>query len=221
MHDSISLLFTKIACLKVVLLISNVAILAKNTNAEAPIAEAFITAAEDAGIEICYTTYYDAETTNFSSDVTAIDAAGCDGVMLVSEMSDGRAIIEELGNQEMLGEDGITVVGHGGIGNSEFISNFSNPGLLDGIYGSRFSAPENTFEVNVFRNEYTTAFSTEPGDLAAEAYDATTLLMLAVEEANSTLGADVNNALMAVGTDHAGASGDFSFEDNGDVPGAM
>ena len=122
----------------------------------------------------------------------------------------------------MLGEDGVTLVGHGAIGTSEFIEMFDNPGLLNGLYGSRNSAPVNTLDANIFINKYTTEFGSQPGEHAAQAYDAATLLMMAAGEAEDpTSGADVNAELMGVGTDYSGATGEFSFEGNGDVPGAM
>jgi len=202
--------------------ITDAAILVKNTTAEATIASAFITTAEDAGVDMCYTSFYDPSTTNFSSDIAAVKSAECDGVILISEMTDGMAILEELNAQEMLGEDGVTLVGHGAIGSSEFIGMFENPGLLNGLYGSRNSAPENTLDANIFINKYTTVFGSQPGEHAAQTYDAATLLMMAAGEAEDpTSGEDVNAALMSVGTDYSGATGVFSFEENGDVPGAM
>jgi branched-chain amino acid transport system substrate-binding protein len=200
--------------------ITNPAVLAKNSTTEAPIAQAFIASAAAAGIQLCYTSFYSDDTTDFSSDVAAIKAAGCDGVFLVSEFGDGNAIIEELNTQELLGEDGITVVGHGGIGDADFADEFDNPGLLDGIYGSRAAAPDSTLEVHQFIQRYRSAYGSEPGEYAPEVYDATTVLMLAVKHAESTDGESIRDALMTAGQEHAGASGDFSFSDNGDVPGA-
>lgn len=200
--------------------ITNPAVMARNSTAEAPIAQAFIASAAAAGIQLCYTSFYSDDTTNFSSDVAAIKAAGCDGVFLVSEFTDGSAIIEELAAQELLGEDGITVVGHGGIGDSDFTDEFDNPGLLDGIYGSRAASSESTLEVYQFIQRYLSAYGSDPGEHTPEVYDATTLLMLAVGQAGSTDGESVRDALMTVGQEYAGASGDFSFSDNGDVPGA-
>lgn len=200
--------------------ITNPAVMAKNSTTEAPIAQAFIATATAAGIQLCYTSFYSDDTTNFSSDVAAIKAAGCDGVFLVSEFGDGSAIIEELDAQELLGEDGITVVGHGGIGDADFADEFDNPGLLDGIYGSRAASPDSTLEVHQFRQRYQSAYGSDPGEYAPEVYDATTVLMLAVGQAESTDGESIRDALMTVGQEHAGASGDFSFSDNGDIPGA-
>ena len=200
--------------------ISNAAVLAKNSTAEAPIAQAFIATAAAAGVQLCYTSFYSDDTTDFSSDVEAIKSAGCDGVFLVSEFADGSDIIEELNAQELLGEDGITVVGHGGIGDDAFTDEFENPGLLDGIYGSRAATPDDTLEVNQFRQRYLSAYGVSSSEYGAEVYDATILMMLAVGQAESTVGELVRDALLTVGQEYAGASGDFSFEDNGDVPGA-
>jgi len=200
--------------------ITDVAVLAKNTSGEADIASAFLASAQAAGVNACYASFYDEGTTDFSTDVAAIKAAECDGVFLVSTFSDGSAIIEELDAQELLGEDGLTVVGHGGIGDANFADELSNPGLLDGVYGSRVSAPAATNTFNVFYNAYLTEYGSAPGDYTAEAFDATRVLLKAVEVAESTTGSEVMNKLMSIGTDYSGATGDFSFQDNGDVPGA-
>lgn len=199
--------------------IESVAILANDGVVDQSIAAAFEQTMIDAGATICYSNTYSVGATNFTTDVAAIKNANCGGLMMISEFVDGKAIIEELETQELLGEEGITIVGHEGIGNEAFIDEFSDPSILDGIYGSKIANLPQTFEGLTFSNDYLDVYGAQPGQYAAEAFDATNILLQAVE-ISGTSATTPNAEIMAVGGDYSGASGDFSFLANGDIPGA-
>ncbi|MBT3771618.1 MAG: ABC transporter substrate-binding protein [Euryarchaeota archaeon] len=199
--------------------VESVAVLANDGAVDQSIAAAFEATMISAGATVCYSSTYAVGTTDFAVDISAISSANCGGLMMISGFADGKAIIEELDVQGLLGEEGITVVGHEGIGNEAFIDEFSDPAILDGIYGSRVSVMSQTFEGLTYENDYSNAYGSAPGQYGPEAFDATNVLLESIIEAGSTIGTDINSQILTTGTEYDGASGQFSFLANGDIPG--
>ncbi len=190
----------------------NVAVIGLNDAYGQGLINAFTTAfkAQNSTNNITTTQAYDQATQkDFSSQVTNIKNSKPDGIFMVSFVTDGSAILNELKKQGVY----VPIMGTDGIGTS---SMFKNPGVNDSMNGVVGSAPGVT-GTPTFNAEYKKAYNVDPTIFVAEAYDAATIIGDAVIKAQSTVGADVNAQIKTVGTNFQGASGTITFDTNGDV----
>lgn len=202
---------------------TNVALFSSDSVEDQAIAATFTAGFNLAGGTICTSSDHTTGETDFSTDVTDLKALWiadtCGAVIILADFTSGAAIMEELNAQEMLGEEGITVIGHHGIGSADFADEVSDVSILDGVYGSRAADAEMGAAGLDFNGAYNSEYGAMPGMFGANAYDAANLLMLGVTSVDSTSGTDINGALAGLGSGYDGASGGITFDAIGDIPG--
>ncbi len=85
----------------------------------------------------------------------------------------------------------------------------------EGLLYAFHTTPQNK-EYTGFIARYKEEFGEEPPAYCAEAYDAVILGIKAIEESDGTK-EDIKNKLYQIGRDYIGASGEITFDENGDV----
>lgn len=82
--------------------------------------------------------------------------------------------------------------------------------------GTRLTAPEGLAAYEQFAAAYEAEFGVAPGVYADTVYDATNMVLLAIEKVGADDGAKISQALREVGTNYQGASGTITFNEIGD-----
>ncbi len=90
--------------------------------------------------------------------------------------------------------------------------------LVEGVVGTSPLPPASPQYVS-FATNFEKEFDESPGLYAANSYDATWLIALAMEKAKDTKGKAIRDVLMEVSKEYDGASGEVTFDENGDVGG--
>jgi ABC-type branched-subunit amino acid transport system substrate-binding protein len=135
-------------------------------------------------------------------------------------------------------------IGTDGLFSADFLAEAASASLIAGFLGASPLTTPNTPEFIDFAARYTAAYGHAPENFTASYYDATALLLLAIERAGSTDGAMIRDSLRAIGgsggaqVEHAGgllealtelqatsprtinyqgASGPITFDANGDT----
>jgi branched-chain amino acid transport system substrate-binding protein len=139
---------------------------------------------------------------------------GCDSVVLMSYATDGAAIMEALAAQGFNG----TLFGADGLADSNFKNSFSDVSALNGLIATRSRSGVASSAKSDFESAYASAGGDTEGIYTHEAYDAVNIAAEAIAVA-VLLGSDIKEALALVGNDYDGASGNHTFDTNGDVLG--
>ena len=157
---------------------------------------------------------YELEMATYRTELSQIQATNPDIILDVSYADDGQIIFREAA------ELGITAqwMGGDGIGDPAI---FDAPGIADateGMIGTKPSAPDSpnaaAFEGLLVQ------YGLEAGIYSAEAYDAAKLALMAIDEAGADASKEsIRDALINVAKGYIGASGDKTFDSNGDVGG--
>ena len=82
--------------------------------------------------------------------------------------------------------------------------------------GTRLTAPEGLAAYEEFADAYEAEFGVVPGVYADTVYDATNMVLLAIEKVGADDGAKISEALREVGKNYQGASGTITFNELGD-----
>ncbi len=154
---------------------------------------------------------YDDSTTDFSSDVAKIISAGCDSVMIASYEPDGAALIEELNTQSfegaIYGADGIADAGL-----ASYMSDDADLSMLDDIIAIK----PNTDHADVCGDSDVCS----NGILTAEVHDAVSIMAQASVDLIIHPEKSLIQNILDVGNVYQGASGEITFDDNGDILGS-
>ena len=187
--------------------VTNPGILYMNNDYGSGLADAFEGAWTDTGNSVCTKASYDPDTPEASTLVGQISA--CDSVVLVSYATDGAAIIEELATQGWSGK----IFGGDGITDLAIIKEFSDNSTIDGVVATKPASASNA--------EFETAYAAAGGNSSTiythQTYDAVMMIGLA---AAMESGANMKTHLRMVGNAYDGASGNHTFDANGDVAGS-
>ena len=157
---------------------------------------------------------YELEMATYRTELSQIQGTNPDLILDVSYADDGQIIFREAA------ELGITAQWMGGDGIAD-PAIFDAPGIADateGMIGTKPSAPDSpnaaAFEGLLVQ------YGLEPGIYSAEAYDAAKLALMAIDEAGADASKEsIRDALINVAKGYIGASGDKTFDSNGDVGG--
>jgi len=171
------------------------------------LAEVFKTYFEAGGGQVVAFEAYAKEDNDFSAQLTSIAGKNPD----VLYLPDYYQKVSLIGKQAR--DKGITApfLGADGWDSSEL--DFAT---MDGGYFTNHYSPEDTRpEVQAWVQEYKAKYNVEPDALATLAYDATNLLLNAIDTAKSNDPAKIRDALAAT-KDFAAVSGKISFDANGD-----
>ena len=189
--------------------------------------------------EMCVDIAYDDDTTDFSTQVEQLAAAGCDSLITVTYANDGAALLEEMAAQGVEGPTSpvcsadcpFPVMGADGIADMGFLAAFSDPSAAGGVIATKPASGTGSDAKTAFEAAWADHYVDDdgnPGNASAaiythETYDAVTMIGQAAmnaECASQTCGPAVRDALRALGDGYTGASGTHSFDQAGDVAGS-
>ena len=168
-------------------------------------------ALESEGVQIVATETFADKDTDFSAQLTKIQQAKPDIIIVASLYQEGALIMKkmrELGMNQ-------PVVGSNGFNSPAFIKNAG--AAADGaIVGTPWFPNKDDQKVRDFRKAYVEKYGHEPDQFAAQAYDAVFLYEAALKAAGSTTDREkFRNALKGI-TDFIGVTGKFQFNEKRD-----
>lgn len=168
-------------------------------------------ALESEGVQIVATETFADKDTDFSAQLTKIQQAKPDIIIVASLYQEGALIMKkmrELGMNQ-------PVVGSNGFNSPAFIKNAG--ASADGaIVGTPWFPNKDDQKVRDFRKAYVEKYGHEPDQFAAQAYDAVFLYEAALKAAGSTTDREkFRNALKGI-TDFIGVTGKFQFNEKRD-----
>jgi len=137
---------------------------------------------------------------------------GCDSVLLMSYSTDGAAIIEALSAQGFKGK----MFGADGVADANFTGDFSDASAVDGLVATKPRPGKDSSAKSDFESAYAAAGGTDGAIYTHETYDAIKIAAAAIV---SDPKGDIKAAIKKTGVNYDGASGNHTFDDNGDVLG--
>ena len=153
---------------------------------------------------------------DFSPIVTKIKGESPDIVIFGGFIAEGAVLVRQLK------EAGVTAafMGADGIADQKYID--QSGGAAEGSYVSRGPKPTDTTLFDKFAAAYKAEYSKDPGQFSEQSYDATNIILAAIEKVATVDGSgnlviDKQKLIDAVRTtSYAGGSGQIDFDDKGD-----
>lgn len=163
--------------------------------------------------EICTKAAYDPAEGKYDASALAqaVVSGGCDSVLLMSYSTDGASIVEALSAQ---GFEGV-MIGADGIADANFTGDFTDASAVDGLIATRPRPGKDSVAKSKFESAYAAADGKD-GIYTHETYDAIKIAAAAIA---SDPDGDLRVAVAKIGTNYDGASGNHTFDANGDVIG--
>jgi branched-chain amino acid transport system substrate-binding protein len=164
------------------------------------------------GVENVMTEYFDHGTTDFYTLLAKLRNSGADGVFVAAETQDGSILVKQLK------EFGINmkVFGVGSWATADFVNLAGD--ASEGIYAAVPYVESLPGERNEqFVAAYKAHYKQAPDKYSAAGYNATNILMEAIQRAGSTDAEQIRVALKA--TDYQAPNGHYRFTDNGQAYG--
>ena len=157
---------------------------------------------------------YELEMATYRTELSQIQGTNPDLILDISYADDGQIIFREAA------ELGITAQWMGGDGIAD-PAIFNAPGIADATEGMIGTKPSASDSPNAAAFEaLLVQYGLEAGIYSAEAYDAAKLALMAIDEAGTDASKEsIRDALINVAKGYIGASGDKTFDSNGDVGG--
>jgi len=220
---------------------ANVAILHLDDDYGQPFGDAIAAALTQRGVPIAIQVPFTEGQPSYTAEVGMVMAAMPDCISLVAFPRSAGVIIRDW---DGAGGGDVTWIGTDGIRAPAFVNEVGNPDLLSNVFGTSPVTDALTPEYNSYRDRFQASLSGEaPIPFSSNQYDATALLLLAIERAGTTDGAAVRDALYEVSTrdtepdfqrageladalheiglgrdiDYQGASGNVDFDEVGNV----
>ncbi|TWI56771.1 amino acid/amide ABC transporter substrate-binding protein (HAAT family) [Pseudomonas duriflava] len=164
------------------------------------------------GIETAMTEYFDHGATDFYTLLAKLRTSGADGVFIAAETQDGSILVKQL---KEFGID-MKVFGVGSWATADFINLVGD--AAEGIYAAVPYAATLPGERNqTFVQAYQAQYKQAPDKYAAAGYNATNILMDAIQRAGSTDAEQIREALKA--TNYQAPNGHYQFTANGQAYG--
>jgi branched-chain amino acid transport system substrate-binding protein len=162
---------------------------------------------------ICTKAAYDPAEGKYDASALAqaVVSGGCDSVLLMSYSTDGASIVEALTAQ---GFEGV-MIGADGIADANFTGDFTDASAVDGLIATRPRPGKGSVAKSKFESAYAAADGKD-GIYTHETYDAIKIAAAAIA---SDPDGDLRVAVAKIGTNYDGASGNHTFDANGDVIG--
>jgi branched-chain amino acid transport system substrate-binding protein len=162
---------------------------------------------------LCQKIGYSESQTDFSSEITQIESAGCDAVFMVSYVTDAALILEAIAGSSL---DVMLFSGDGPAGEG-LLDELTDDTAADGLY---VTAPRAGSSYGDFEARYDGSGVGSIKQYVLTSYDSIMILgHAAVGWTEDTCDTE-NDCIFEVGTDYEGASGLHTFLENGDVLGA-
>lgn len=169
--------------------------------------DAFTTQFEKLGGEIVASESYQDKDTDFSSVLTTLASKEFDVLYIPGYYNEAGLIIKQARDM------GITVpiVGGDGFDSTTLVELAGASALNDVYFTTAYTTVGASDKLQAFIDAYKAEYNEEPAMFAALAFDATNLLIQAIETAGSTDSAAVQKALTDV--NFSGVTGDFTFDE--------
>jgi ABC-type branched-subunit amino acid transport system substrate-binding protein len=190
---------------------TKVATLVINNNYGVGLEEAF---SDEFSGEIVHSVRFDPDKADYRTELEAIRGKNPDAIMFVAYIESGTAVLKQANELGM----NIPWVAAEGIADEEMLKNAAVIPQMENMLLTMPMSPTDqpAWEefYDLFKEKY--GSEKEPGIYAEYAYDATMLAINAVKRGGND-GESIKDALPKVSEGHAGASGDKTFDENGDV----
>jgi branched-chain amino acid transport system substrate-binding protein len=164
--------------------------------------------------DVCTKSAYDPAEGKYDASALAqaVVSGNCDSVLLMSYSVDGAAIVEALSAQGFTG----TMIGADGVADTNFTKDFADASAVDGLVATRPRPGKDSAAKAAFDSAYAAAGGAEGGIYTHETYDAIKMAAAAIA---ADPDGDLKAAVAKVGMNYDGASGNHTFDANGDVLG--
>ena len=175
------------------------------------IANAFVEAAEEMGVEVVANEGYGADDNDFKTQLTKIQALEPDAIMVPDYYSTVALIVTQA---REIGYDGVMLGADGWDGVLSVLDD-ANKSVVDNCYFcNHFFINDTDEKVANFVNAYREAYGEDPTAFSALGYDSVHLLDQAMEAAGSTDAEAVVAAMQEI--EYDGVTGHITFDENGD-----
>ncbi len=165
----------------------------------------------DAGIEVVATETFADKDTDFSAQLTKIQAANPNVIAVAGLYQEGALIAKKAREMGM----NQPIIGNNGFNSPEYIKQAG--AAADGTMVATPWNPERQSEkAQNFRKAFVAKYGHEPDQFAAQAYDAMYILHKAVEQSGTTTDRKKFRDTLAKIKDFEGVTGKFSFDDHRD-----
>lgn len=163
------------------------------------------------GGEVLDETQYQSGDKDFASFVTKIKDLDFDGIYVAGYYNEAAQIVKAIK------AEGIDkpIIGADGFDSQDFIDQVSAETANNIFYTTAYTAIEPSEELTRFIADYNAKYGEDPSMFAALSYDATNLLLQALETSGKT-GADLNEAIKNI--EFSGITGSFSFDQTTHTP---
>ncbi len=166
---------------------------------------------KEMGIEVVATETFAEKDTDFSAQLTKIQAANPDIICVASLYQEGALIVKkarDMGMNQM-------IIGNNGFNSPEYIKQAG--AAADGTLVATPWNPERpTEKAQAFRKAFIEKFNHEPDQFSAQAYDAMYTLHQAIEQSGITTDRQKFRDALAQIKGFEGATGEFEFDENRD-----
>lgn len=163
------------------------------------------------GVEVVDTETFADKDTDFSAQLTKIQAANPDVIVVAGLYQEGALIVKKA--REM----GLTqpVIGNNGFNSPAYIKQAG--AAADGtLVATPWNPERQTEKAQAFRKAFVAKYGHEPDQFAAQAYDAMYVMHQAVEESGTTTDRKKFRDTLAKIKNFEGATGKFEFDDHRD-----
>ncbi|MDO4664095.1 MAG: ABC transporter substrate-binding protein [Erysipelotrichaceae bacterium] len=166
---------------------------------------------QELGGEILDETQYQSGDKDFASFVTKIKDLDFDGIYVAGYYNEAAQIVKAVR------AEGIDkpIIGPDGFDSKDFIKQVGEEAANNIFYTTAYTAADPSEELSKFIEDYNAKYGEDPSMFAALSYDATNLLLQALETSGKT-GADLNEAIKNI--EFSGITGSFSFDEATHTP---
>lgn len=168
-------------------------------------------ALQDLGVQVVDTETFADKDTDFSAQLTKVQAANPDIIIVASLYQEGALIMKKMRELGMMQK----VIGSNGFNSPAFIA--SAGAAADGvIVGTPWFPNKDDQKVKDFRKAYVAKYGKEPDQFAAQAYDGMYLMYEALKASGSTTDREKFRTALQNIKDFVGVTGKFSFDEKRD-----
>ncbi|MFQ6118849.1 MAG: ABC transporter substrate-binding protein [Methanosarcinales archaeon] len=162
--------------------------------------------------EVVKSVKYEKGKGDYRTELEDIKSANPDVIMLVAYPESGSIILKQARELDVK----IDWIAAEGIADTKMFDNPQVATAMEGMLLTRPSSPKNDPNYQKFLNSYKQKYGNDPGIYADYTYDAVNLVSKAIEEGGYN-GESIKNALFKVSEHYKGATGDKTFDENGDM----
>lgn len=168
-------------------------------------------ALQDLGVQVVDTETFADKDTDFSAQLTKVQAANPDIIIVASLYQEGALIMKKMRELGMTQK----VIGSNGFNSPAFIA--SAGAAADGvIVGTPWFPNKDDQKVKDFRKAYVAKYGKEPDQFAAQAYDGMYLMYEALKASGSATDREKFRTALQNIKDFVGVTGKFSFDEKRD-----